>query len=116
MSFAISGELLFVPAGCPHRVENLDISLAISSNFVDLSNLHLVKEELTLNSLLDDRSHDLLKQLDDPEFPASMSSDIDHMPWDKFKSWNKNDCNNADITEESVEKIGTDNSETKLNT
>lgn len=86
-------------------MENLDTSLAISSNFVDLSNLDLVKEELTLTSLIDDRSHDLLKQLSDQDFPTSMSSDIDHMPWEKFKSWNKEYCKNMDITSETVNKL-----------
>jgi hypothetical protein len=45
--------MLFVPAGCPHRVENLEPSLAISSNFVDKSNFDHVKQELEINSLLE---------------------------------------------------------------
>ena len=55
-------DLLFVPSGCPHRVENLEASLAISANFVDQSNLNLVKKELEVNSLLDLRSKELLQQ------------------------------------------------------
>ena len=101
----IPGELLFVPAGCPHTVDNLDTSLAISGNFVDLSNLDLSKAQLTLDSLIDDRSCDLLKQLNDQDFPTSMSSDLDHLPWKKFKSWNREDSGNMNITLESVNKL-----------
>ena len=57
------GELLFVPSGCPHRVENMEKSLAISANFVDRSNLAKVLEELKVNSILDERSADLLEIL-----------------------------------------------------
>ncbi len=53
------GELLFVPSGSPHRVENLEMSLAISANFVDESNFSLAMEELRVNGLLDPRSLDL---------------------------------------------------------
>lgn len=33
-----TGELLFVPGGSPHYVENLSATLAVSSNHVDHSN------------------------------------------------------------------------------
>ncbi|XP_078581463.1 uncharacterized protein LOC144864916 [Branchiostoma floridae x Branchiostoma japonicum] len=62
------GELLFVPAGCPHRVENLDKSLAVSGNFVDESNFEVVKEELRINALKDPRALDLLQQFTDCDF------------------------------------------------
>jgi hypothetical protein len=52
-----------LPAGCPHRVENLEPSLAISSNFVDKSNFDHVKQELEINSLLDVRSEELLLEI-----------------------------------------------------
>lgn len=60
-----AGELLFVPFGCPHRVENLTKSLAISANFVDGSNLAAVKQELKVNGLLDPRAENLLKVIED---------------------------------------------------
>ena len=53
------GELLFVPYGSPHRVENLESSLAISANFVSNSNLEAVLEELEVNGLLDPRAEEL---------------------------------------------------------
>ena len=62
-----AGELLFVPFGCPHRVQNLTKSLAISANFVDDSNLAEVKEELRVNELLDPRAGDLLKAIEEDE-------------------------------------------------
>ena len=33
------GDVLFVPAGCPHRVENLTDTLAVSCNYVDATNV-----------------------------------------------------------------------------
>ena len=99
-----TGELLFVPAGCPHRVQNLETSLAISGNFVDLSNFDLVKEELDITSLLDERSSELLKQFSDPDFKSNMCSDIDHLSWEKFKTWPVENYENFDITPEIVQK------------
>ena len=54
-----AGELLFVPYGSPHRVENIERSLAISANFVDGSNLEAVSQELKVNGLLDPRANEL---------------------------------------------------------
>lgn len=34
-----SGDVLFVPAGCPHHVENLTDTLALSCNYVDATNV-----------------------------------------------------------------------------
>lgn len=54
-----AGELLFVPYGSPHRVENLENSLAISANFVNGSNFEAVGKELKVNGLLDPRAAEL---------------------------------------------------------
>ena len=81
------GELLFVPYGCPHRVENLEDSLAVSSNFVDLSNLHVVLEELRGNALIDPRSQDLLIQMTRDNFPVKMFSQQSDLSWKDFKTW-----------------------------
>ena len=81
----ITGEMLFVPAGCPHRVENLEPSLAISSNFVDKSNFDHVKQELEINSLLDVRSEELLLQFNDVNFNESMDMDIKDKMFCEFK-------------------------------
>lgn len=55
-------ELLFVPSGSPHFVENLDVSLAISGNFVDDSNFDATIQHLKINSLVDPRARDLLQE------------------------------------------------------
>lgn len=80
------GEVLFVPAGCPHRVENLTKSVAISANFVDLSNWDNVLEELELNALVDPRSQDLLQQFTSHTFDKKMKFYNSEIPWSKFKS------------------------------
>lgn len=79
------GEMLFVPAGCPHRVENLEPSLAISSNFVDKSNFDHVKQELEINSHMDIRSEELLLQFNDINFNESMDMDIKDKMFCEFK-------------------------------
>lgn len=56
-------ELLFVPAGSPHRVVNLEASIAVSGNFVNSSNAESVVRHLKCNALKDDRSADLLRHL-----------------------------------------------------
>jgi hypothetical protein len=58
-----AGELLFVPQGCPHRVETLTDSVAVSANFVDRSNLSCALEELRVDGLLNPRAGDLRSQL-----------------------------------------------------
>lgn len=81
------GDLLFVPAGSPHRVENLEPSLAISANYVDGSNFEGVLRELRVNALRDDRANALLQILEDPEFNTAMDYDHSVLPWKKFKMW-----------------------------
>lgn len=87
------GELLFVPAGCTHRVENLEKSLAISANFVDSSNIELVKKELKVNALVDERAEQLVKVFESEHFLKSKSSlDFEDklcISWECFKSQNK---------------------------
>ncbi|XP_005105774.1 uncharacterized protein LOC101859122 isoform X2 [Aplysia californica] len=62
------GELLYVPNGSAHFVENLTTSLAISSNHVDEANYTQVCEELHINGLVDPRAAELLQQLHSPKF------------------------------------------------
>lgn len=57
------GELLYVPSGSPHFVENLSVSLAVSSNHVDESNYKEVCEQLRVNGLVDPHSDELQQQL-----------------------------------------------------
>ena len=106
---------MFVPAGCPHRVENLEPSVAVSANFLDLSNLQLATRELTLAALLQPRSHDLLKQLTDPDFPSKLWSDIDHMRYKDFKSKKlvTEQYDKFDITLDEVQKFLADKNSEK---
>ncbi|KAK7507871.1 hypothetical protein BaRGS_00000836 [Batillaria attramentaria] len=97
-----AGEILFVPGGCPHYVENLDTTVAISANFVDLSNWRNVLQELDVNGLIDPRAADLAHQFRQPMFISRMNSDIGDLPWHVFKAWRPSDVNSFDTVEESV--------------
>ena len=83
------GEVLLVPAGCPHRVENLKTSLAISANFVDSSNFELVQQELQTNGLIDERSAKLFDSVifSSNNFNSAMDFEIPHLPWSRFKQY-----------------------------
>ena len=81
------GELLFVPAGSPHRVENLSPSLAISANFVDSSNFGSVLGELRVDGLRDPRARDLLEVLEEEEFCRSVDYGQKDLQWKEFKTW-----------------------------
>ena len=56
------GQVLFVPAGSPHVVENLEPSVAVSGNFVDESNVKNAITHLQRNALVDPRAGDLLQE------------------------------------------------------
>jgi hypothetical protein len=45
-----AGDLIFVPSGCPHFVENLSHTVAISCNYVDATNLARVREALSVEA------------------------------------------------------------------
>lgn len=81
------GEVLFVPSGCPHRVENLEKSLAISANFVDLSNFDAVRKELRVNGLVDDRARQLLEAFESKGFTCEMDEQQQMLEWEEFKAW-----------------------------
>ena len=57
------GQLLFVPAGSPHRVENIKDSVAVSGNFVNQTNIDEAVKHFKINALLDPRTRDLLQEL-----------------------------------------------------
>ena len=79
------GELLFVPHGCPHRVENLTASVAVSGNFIDGSNINAALQELELAGLRDPeaaRLHAALSAL--PRGPT-VSLELPHTPFAAFK-------------------------------
>jgi len=56
------GQLLFVPSGSPHRVENMQDTVAVSGNFVNDTNLDEAVRHLKINALKDPRSEDLLAE------------------------------------------------------
>ena len=59
------GQLLFVPAGSPHQVDNIKDSLAVSANLVNRTNIKLAVKYFKINALLDPRTEDLLQELAD---------------------------------------------------
>ena len=67
-----AGDVLFVPAGCAHRVETLAPSIAVSGNFVDASNLESACVELHAAGLRDPGSAQLADVLKDPAFDCKM--------------------------------------------
>ena len=86
------GELLFVPAGCPHRVENLQKSLAISANFVDLSNFEAVLAELRVNAFVDKRAGHLLEVFESEDFCRDVDEVQETLEWEEFKAWPRTIC------------------------
>ncbi len=76
-----------MPSGCPHRVENLEKSLAISSNFVDLSNIEVVIAELRVNSILDERARQLLEIMEGEGLCRDMDELQETLEWNEFKTW-----------------------------
>ena len=57
------GQLLVVPGGSPHQVENLEDSVAVSGNFVNHTNIKEALRYFRINALLDPRTEDLLDEL-----------------------------------------------------
>lgn len=59
-----AGELLFVPSGSPHFVRTTENSIAISSNYVDFTNYDHSHAVLSKDSLCDEHTKELLKELE----------------------------------------------------
>ena len=51
-----------MPQGSPHKVDNLEATLAVSGNFVNRSNLAGAVHHLRLSALTDPRAADLLAE------------------------------------------------------
>jgi len=80
-----AGDLLFVPAGTPHQVRNLDDNMAISGNYIDQSNVDLALRE-TYFDILDDGGHkDLHQQLKIVSQQVTLDFDQPDLPWLEFK-------------------------------
>ena len=78
-------------------VESLTESIAISANYVDLSNHSLTLKEIEANSE-DERAADLLKQMKHADFQTSMSSHQKDLKFEQFKKWPRDDDTQYDIT------------------
>ena len=61
------GEVLFVPGGTPHAVENLTDSLAVAGNFVDESNLAAALTEMRWLALRDAEMGRVVASLEEME-------------------------------------------------
>jgi len=71
--------------------------LAVSANFVDISNFEVVVEELKGNALLDPQAEDLVIQMTKDDFPVKMFSQQKDLPWDEFKMWPRVEYKEYDI-------------------
>ncbi len=69
-----AGDLLFVPRGSPHAVENLCATVAVSGNFVDQSNAEEAALHLRDSALVDPGASDLLRQFVEKGFVGSSSA------------------------------------------
>ena len=67
------------------QVDTIDPSVAISANFIDFSNIELVKKELKIISLLYPRTNELLLSLEEEEL--SMDEYQESLVWTQFKTW-----------------------------
>ncbi|GAB5369840.1 hypothetical protein AAMO2058_001440900 [Amorphochlora amoebiformis] len=71
-----AGEVLFVPSGCAHYVENLAPTVAISCNYIDKSNRCKAAKELEILGASDPRSLFLAKTLTDKAWVEEADSAI----------------------------------------
>ena len=70
-----AGEVLFVPGGTPHAVENLTDSLAYAGNFVDDSNLSSVLEEMRWLAMRDKQVGEAMAALEEMDMAAEEEAD-----------------------------------------
>lgn len=91
------GEIIFIPAACPHQVQNLDQIIAVAANLVDIANLkvfnsHLVKFKSYSSGIKFKKFDTLLEELADREkFPLIASYNPQHersYPFREFKRKN----------------------------
>ena len=66
------GELLFVPGGTPHAVENLTDCLALAGNFVDDSNVEDALRDMRLLGLRDGATAAAAEALDEMDLDAEV--------------------------------------------
>jgi len=84
------GDILFIPEGWAHQVENLEASVALSANFVDSTNYPAAVREAEILSLLQKDSGDLAEALRDAYASGTLERlentvPLDHLPLRTFK-------------------------------
>lgn len=77
------GDIIFIPQGTPHSVENLDTVLAVSVNYIDLSNFWAAQRELGESSLKDIDLQPLAAALKDLDFDWRMDRKPAHADFNR---------------------------------
>lgn len=81
-----AGEIIFIPAACPHQVKNLELIIAVAANLVDAANVQVFLSQLrdfrTLASGIEFNQYgELMEQLENedkfPRYPATSGGDQD---------------------------------------
>ncbi|CBN75481.1 conserved unknown protein [Ectocarpus siliculosus] len=80
-----AGDLLFVPAGCPHRVENLTGTLALSCNYVDATNIDMSLAALQDQAFTDPQAAALASALGNCN--RKLARRQEEVPWTMLKKW-----------------------------
>ncbi|XP_020899387.1 lysine-specific demethylase 8 isoform X2 [Exaiptasia diaphana] len=93
------GEFLFIPSGTAYSSEALDDCLVLSGNYVDLSNIDCVKEELNAMKLSNLNIKELFEQLSSEAFPSKMWSCQNDLKWKEYKHWPRENYQMFDITQ-----------------
>eukprot|EP00927_Polykrikos_kofoidii_P065169 TRINITY_DN60958_c0_g1_i1.p1 TRINITY_DN60958_c0_g1~~TRINITY_DN60958_c0_g1_i1.p1 ORF type:complete len:499 (-),score=68.13 TRINITY_DN60958_c0_g1_i1:30-1526(-) len=84
------GDVIFVPHGWPHQVDNLETSVAISGNFIDRVNLKAAAGEAARLGLVSEDPHIFAGLLNDKETESALqrleaSIPHEHMPLRAYK-------------------------------
>merc|ERR1711920_447121 len=87
------GDVLFVPGGTPHAVENLSPTIAFAGNFVDESNIEDVLADLAVLATYDPVEAQTLAALTEVDFepdlcmwPQQLQSDAFGVEFEEFSS------------------------------
>jgi len=79
------GEVLFVPAGSPHQVINMEDTIAISMNYIDISNIELALNEIARQDRAGDiASRELYQLLSAVNYNENMQ--LQDLSWHYFKT------------------------------
>jgi len=84
------GDVVFVPAGSAHQVNNLEACIAVSMNYIDGSNMELAKRELHDLSLMGGKetssTQSLLQYFNMPGFNHTVDLEQKDLDWNEFKN------------------------------